>query len=314
MDGFGTYIWETMYNNSLSLSTLNIYRGMWSKGLRNGYGTLDFSLGGALYKGQFKDNKKHGRGKFITNNGSILYDTELFVDDNMQSITRGKNQHYDDRLLKESYDFNMRDDTIDLLYHIQEALRNIDNEKEIRNNLLNDYFEKNNITHMAKSKEKYQTELQSIENIIEFEELSLQKCIEHYRVNLVNAYYIYANLLCHKENIVEKPILIRMFLWQLYYDCNVHEKLLTLVEIDKMFQQNADWLSKNPHDPFEKIFFWQFLHSLITVARRLYAKRYLPSEKPDTILTKAFSVFMDKDLLPHVGLCKGKLFNIHCDA
>lgn len=317
MSGYGIYIWDAYYNNALSLPSISAYRGQWIKGQRNGYGILNLGLGlGSYYKGEFKQNKKHGVGKFVTNNGLILQDKNLFIDDNIGPLLSDDQDsssfEYKRAHLEEPYKFDICDSTVGLLYHVQEAIKNIDKQLEIRTNIINDYIESNKMIEadlsIAVRKDDRPEEgidNANLEDWIDFEETSLRKSLRCYETDLKNIYYKYATI-CNTEEVHFTPVLIRLYLWQFYYDCNIHEKGLTLVEIDKMFHRNPQWLSKSSHNPFEKIYFWQFIHSLISVASRLYAKRELPGPKPDTILASAFRTFMENDILPNVGHRKGK--------
>ena len=310
MSGYGIYIWEACYNNTLALPSINAFRGMWEKGERNGYGVLNLGLGlGSHYKGEFKQNRKHGVGKFVTNNGFTIEDRNLFIDDNLGPRNSAETSHtHQNKPIIEPYQFEICDSTVGLIYHIDQALKNIDRKEEIRTNMINDYLENNKITEkvLVQMAEKYKVSpaeplmQESMEDLIVFEETSLRQTLKCYKNNLLNIYYKYATI-CNTEPITFTPVLIRLFLWQLYYDCNVHERGLTLVEIDKIYHQNPEWLARSPHNPFEKIYFWQFLHSLISVANKLYAKRELPGTKPDTILASAFRTFMECDVLP--GCC-----------
>lgn len=318
MSGSGLYIWKAYYNNTMALPSIGSYHGLWENGNRNGYGVLNLGLSlGSHYKGNFKDNKKHGPGKFVTNNGLILRNNKmLFIDDILGPVTSVLDDEPPtnttrSQLQFEPCNFNICDDTVGLMYHVQRAFQNINKEVEIRSNMINDYMENNKIAKkkISLSKEFEIPELQSddafrLDSILKFEERSLYKSVRCFETELRNIYYTYASI-CNTEEINFPPIMIRLYLWQFYNDCNVHEKGLYLIETDKMFHECPDWLSRNPHDPFEKIYFWQFLHSLISVAKRLYAKRQLPSVRPDTILGSAFRTFMEKDALPCCGRHKG---------
>lgn len=346
MSGYGMYIWDAYYNNALSLPSITAYRGHWFKGQRHGYGVLNLGLGlGSYYKGEFINNKKHGVGKFVTNNGLILQDKNIFVDDNIGSMTSDDQDNSSlecKRMqLEEPYKFDICDSTVGLLYHVQDAIKNIDKQLEIRTNLINDYLENNktnisrtvhipprmsmrnsmrvsmrhsmrNSMRMLMRKEDPSEDRTSrktnatkkLEDLIDFEENSLRKSLRCYETDLKNIYFKYATI-CNAEEVHFTPVLTRLYLWQFYFDCNIHDKGLTLVETDKMFYRNPQWLARTPHNPFEKIYFWQFIHSLISVASRLYAKRELPGPKPATILAGAFRTFMEKDVLPNVGRRKG---------
>lgn len=315
MSGHGIYIWDSHHNDSMSLPSITAYRGSWVYGQRNGYGILNLGLGlGSCYKGEFKNNKKNGAGKFITNNGLILRSHTLFEDDNLVLRKSDENVHVaTHEYIKpfEPYQFDICDNGVGLLYHIEQALANIDKQAEIREDMIHQYMihnqsnNKNASTYLRKDPSGHLI----FEDFIEFEESSLRKSLRCFETELRNIYYKYATI-CNSKEISFNPVLIRLYLWQLYFDCNIHEKGLTLVEIDMIYNQNREWKTDTPHGPFEKIYYWQFLHSLISIARRLYAKRQLPGSRPDTILASAFRSFMENDILPGCGRCKGNTYLI----
>nr|XP_026487571.1 radial spoke head 10 homolog B-like [Vanessa tameamea] len=315
MSGYGVYIWDAYYNNSMSSPSLCAYRGSWEKGTRNGYGVLNLGLGlGSFYKGEFKNNKKHGVGRFVTNNGLILQHKQLFFDDNIGHLTsKVQENEFTGHLytqLEEPYTFDICDNSVGLIYHIEQGIKNIDKQHEIRAAIINDFIEFNKATHSLSiaPKEDVREEISKFyfDDFIEFEVDSLRKALKCYESFLKKIYYRYATI-CNREEIHFTPVLIRLYLWQLFYDCNIHTKGLTLFEIDKAFHENPDWISKRPQDPFETIYFWQFQHYLITVSRKLYAKKHLPTKKPDSMIGNAFRIFMEKDVLPGAGRGRGKL-------
>lgn len=64
-------------------SVINVYRGRFSKGAREGFGTF-FYADGSAYEGQWANNKKNGRGKFVNCNGATFFCT--YVDDAPQNL------------------------------------------------------------------------------------------------------------------------------------------------------------------------------------------------------------------------------------
>ncbi|KAI8428004.1 hypothetical protein MSG28_002307 [Choristoneura fumiferana] len=295
MSGCGIYIWDAYYNNTMSLPSISAFRGQWNNGKRNGYGVLNLGLGqGSHYKGEFKDNMKHGSGKFVTNNGLIIQHKKLFIDDNLGPEDDDYAQNFRDSKypeIREPYTFDICDSTVGLIYHIQQALKNFDRQVEVRTVIINEFIENNKglegdgAYKQSSRKEDVSvaTAQINIEDLINFEETSLIKSLKCYETELRHIYYNYATI-CNNVEIHFTPVLIRMYLWQLYFDCNMHDKGLTFVQIDNIFFKNPAWIARTPHNPFEKIYFWQFLHSLISVATELYAKRHFPGTKPDTIL------------------------------
>ncbi|CAB3230938.1 unnamed protein product [Arctia plantaginis] len=323
MSGHGIYIWEANYNNTMSVPSLKAYQGYWEKGQRNGQGVLSLGLGwGSYYKGDFVNNMKSGTGKFVTNNGLILQGKKMFVDDNLSSMSSNDSFYTENsKGPVEPHQFDICDSSVGLSYHVEQALRNFDKQQEIISSIVADYIENNKIGRNKdvstqarvafvkdEHREKEHEELEFFQDLMVFEEDALRKSLRCYETDLKNIYYKYATI-CNVEEIHFTPIMTRLYLWQLYYDCHIHEKGLTLCDIDSMFYQNPAWLARNPHDPFEKIYFWQFVHSLISVASKLYAKRTLPGPKPDTVLACAFRYFMEQDILPGCKQHRGRLVN-----
>ncbi|XP_041977857.1 LOW QUALITY PROTEIN: radial spoke head 10 homolog B-like [Aricia agestis] len=300
MCGDGKYIWSSFRNDSMSLPALCVYRGSWEGGLRNGRGVVDFGFGtGSGYRGQFKSNRKNGTGQLVTNNG-ILQDVQ-FLDDNIATL-------------------KYKDDTVDTL-NVEENKKAIDMCKELEldyhvrntfqvcavfrdNKVIKEYLEANyNIT------KEHNDVVTDFKELMEFEISCLRKSLMYYQAELKRIYHMYATV-CNEKGIdFEKTVLIRLYLWQMYYDCRIHNKGLTLHEIDELLGRNKKWQAKEVHDPFEEIYFWQFLHSLISVATHIYGKKYIANRKPDSVLASAFRQFIDNDVLPQVGKKRGKFAN-----
>lgn len=51
---------------------IGTYKGCFSGGNLEGIGRLDY-LDGSFYDGDWKDNKKHGKGKLIESDGATIY-------------------------------------------------------------------------------------------------------------------------------------------------------------------------------------------------------------------------------------------------
>lgn len=330
MSGYGLYIWDFIFNSSMSLPAFNVYHGEWLKGERNGYGKMFFGVNmGSHYKGAFQNNMKNGYGKLVSNCGAIMQHKKLFIEDNMlmpsidspddsvlakvPKIPKAR-KHRKHRRLDPLAQVNsprltpVNDDNISLVYHIEQVLNTLDNQEEIRHEIVNEFFINNkNLQTTSMVVNVTEQEPHDIEDFIVFEERGLKNAIRSYESELRQIYYTYATVF-NSEEIFFTPIMMRLQLWQLYYDCGVHKKGLPLVEIDRLFSQNPEWLAKNPHNPFEKVYFWQFMQSLICVARVLFARRKLPQVKPDTVLGTAFRMFMDAIIMPGAGMRSGRCY------
>lgn len=306
MSGYGTYIWNAQYNNTLALPVISVYRGDFQKGNRSGKGALNFGLDwGAHYEGSFKENKKHGSGKVITNNGMIIKDDKLFISDIMQPAPESgeMEQNLEGSGLLEPLYFNICDGDAGLSYHVEKAYENLDREAETQESIINDYIENNRHMEIDVSpnkltlKEVIFIDSQYNQETFDFEERALHNVVRDYQKYLIRIYYKYCEI-CNDEAVSFTPQLIRLFLWKFYWDCNINAKGLTLVEIDKMLHSIPACRCKSPHNPFQKIFYWQFIHSIVAIASKLYARKELPGAKPDTIVATAFRKFMDEDVLP----------------
>jgi hypothetical protein len=51
---------------------IGTYKGSFSNGNLEGLGQFQY-LNGSIYEGEWRENKKHGRGKFIEADGRIIY-------------------------------------------------------------------------------------------------------------------------------------------------------------------------------------------------------------------------------------------------
>ncbi|XP_076235725.1 uncharacterized protein LOC143180079 [Calliopsis andreniformis] len=135
----------------------------------------------------------------------------------------------------------------------------------------------------------------------ESEERSTYDCIIKHMPRLRQIYNDYAKLFTQFP-----PTCIlamsRLCLWQLWRDCNINRKGLSLVEIDTYIAKNASTLVEDPHNPFEKIEIWQFLHALLEIAWHLYTK-YNDMEigNSNEILASGLLKLLENDIYPHVG-------------
>lgn len=300
MSGSGNYTWSTQYNNTFAMPVMTVYRGDFERDKRHGDGYLEFGfLWGAHYRGKFKNNKKDGLGKLITNNGLIIQ--EQYHSDIIRPINTPKEQ--EDRVNElEPFYFKISDINAGMRYHVETAYESLDRGDETRAAIINEYIENNR--HIEKDISQKKMILEEVvlidsqydQETIDFEAKILCYVVKSYEENLIKIYTHYTEI-CKYEPVPFRTQLIRLFLWKFYWDCNIHAKGLTLVDIDDIFLSKPVWRSKTPHNPFKRIYFWQFVHNVIAVASKLYARKVLPGPKPDTIVATAFRKFMEEDVL-----------------
>ncbi|KAH7445166.1 hypothetical protein KP509_02G109900 [Ceratopteris richardii] len=70
--GRGKSIWMSNEQEDKSNRLLNYYVGDFKQGLRDGKGTFYYASG-AIYKGEWMENRKHGLGCYINESGSVLH-------------------------------------------------------------------------------------------------------------------------------------------------------------------------------------------------------------------------------------------------
>lgn len=96
-----------------------------------------------------------------------------------------------------------------------------------------------------------------------------------------------------------KPILVRLFLWQLWRDIGITSNMFSLVDLDLILDNNPNNSMDSVHDPFEKIYFWQFLLALVAVSWAIHLKSQEPSPGKDGILALIFLNFINQYLIPN---------------
>lgn len=90
------------------------------------------------------------------------------------------------------------------------------------------------------------------------EEKQLRHCVTLNLRKLTEIYDKYATI-CSQNPINFKPVMVRLFLWQLWRDLGIVDEITSIYEIDLMLNENPHSGYETIHCPFEKIYFWQFL-------------------------------------------------------
>lgn len=122
---------------------------------------------------------------------------------------------------------------------------------------------------------------------------------------LWDLYRHYSNIGSKQRKVAQRVVMIRLFLWQFYRDCRLTRKV-SLAKIDSLLAENPTSYVESLHDPFEKLYFWQFLHSLLGVAWELYSKNNVEGEPVRGLLAGALCKLLFKDIYPHAFHQKGK--------
>ncbi|CAG9764573.1 unnamed protein product [Ceutorhynchus assimilis] len=138
--------------------------------------------------------------------------------------------------------------------------------------------------------------------------IELKNLIINYLPQLRNIYKMYATL-CVDEtsNLSFEPVLIRLFLWQLYRDIGVtNSGGLSIVDIDEMLMKNPNSCLQTLNNPWEPIYFWQFLQAIVGVAYLLFTTENLMEFTPSSgFMYHRIRDFLDKKLLVNAGNFQG---------
>ncbi|VEN39633.1 unnamed protein product, partial [Callosobruchus maculatus] len=150
----------------------------------------------------------------------------------------------------------------------------------------------------------------------------LQNMITVYLPQLRRVYERYATITVKGEHTLNfKPVMVRLFLWQLLRDINI-QRFISLVDYDNfMYANPCSCYEYGPHYPFEHIYFWQFLQCLVAAAWKYYLSRSMnPGDvsmadvvAPEAavielgtgLISKVFKRFLQHVVIPNSGSIKG---------
>lgn len=121
-----------------------------------------------------------------------------------------------------------------------------------------------NVPVFNKSETRFQSTVRT-------EEKYLRNVVIRYLPKLIEVYYHYATI-TSREKAYFKHYMIRMFLWQFYLDIGITKIGIPLVEIDKLLDENPASFVESCHHPFEHIYFFQFIQSLMGAALLVHHK------------------------------------------
>nr|XP_022902209.1 radial spoke head 10 homolog B-like [Onthophagus taurus] len=332
MNGYGEYIWKAFFNRSFSYPIMNKFEGYWVEGTRTGEGILNFGFcGGARMTGCWIRNMKHGPAFVICGNGKTMSGDPLFLYDKPVDPVIWYRQSSNELIKRKSGSqkqiLNTKSSsTLTLLTSIEshESV-SLSAFPKVMSCHINPlcipiHYEPKQVDltyfllllvkkHGAREHGTIHLEnIFSVESNIEDsillgEEEKLRNVIISNNLVLKHIYYQYA-FIATKEMPKFRPVLIRLFFWQLLYDINITTRGMSLIDVDLCVMENPDCGLETEHDPFERIYFWQFLQSLVAIAWKLYGDVFDVDQVEGT-LSKILRKFLYDDLLPNVGKNRG---------
>lgn len=283
-------VWVILYIISITNPILGI--------LRVGTGN------GARLTGNWLGNLKHGHGIIVCDNGYAIEGDPLFLYDKQVVPEQlespdNKNSSQSNEIIENS--LVSLNTTILSLPQIEPVFIPIfcDPRQINLKHLLDELLKTRKCnTKMCPTCSKFPSD----EEYLNFEESRLRECIMDNHEALRNLYTQYATI-ADETNDHPKPVLIRFFLWQLYMDSRVNIKL-PLFEVDAVLNDNPVSGVLKSHDPFERIYFWQFLISIIGVSWRICSSEYQRCD--GGVLSNALKLFLQQNKF-NFGKCKGAL-------
>ncbi|KAL3282464.1 hypothetical protein HHI36_005648 [Cryptolaemus montrouzieri] len=100
--------------------------------------------------------------------------------------------------------------------------------------------------------------------------------------------------------------MIRMFLWQMYLDVEITNLGISLVEIDKLLDENPASYVESCHHPFEHIYFFQFIQSLMGTALLVHYKSREEVHSSEGLTSYIFQKFLLERLFVKAGCHRGR--------
>lgn len=141
--------------------------------------------------------------------------------------------------------------------------------------------------------------------LIEKEEQMLRNFIIWNLRKLEEIYTLYSKFTNPKTK--TKPVLVRLFLWQLLRDIEYTVSGVSLVESDLYFANNPNSCVESLHSPFEEIYFWQFLQYLVGCSWLFYQKKCDTSQCTlPGIVVNVFKTFLEQVIFSNYGKFEGK--------
>ncbi|XP_076650298.1 uncharacterized protein LOC143357661 [Halictus rubicundus] len=347
MNGYGVYVWNSFFNKTFTWPQETSYVGYWRNGMRHGEGQVKLNtIGSAKYSGYWKNDKKHGPGTIIGNNGEKLEADPLFLNDILVSSDI-KNNINPDQSATDDVDQSMltaKESTSSfvekpsklkvtpiipvlkpeqfpsLSYYLirlfdPESLegpliRSVPSGKcYICDNRSCSCLTSSTID-ISKSEEKIDTTMEvedAMKSEREYEQQWAYNCLTMHMSRLREIYANFAKLFS-----ISAPecnlVMSRMCLWQFWRDCKIHEKGLSLIQINNHIAKNGLTIVEDPHDPFETIEIWQFLHALLEVSWHLYGKwDNAETQGINGKLAGSLHKFLENDVYPHIKNHVGSL-------
>ncbi|XP_053975127.1 radial spoke head 10 homolog B-like [Hylaeus volcanicus] len=345
MDGYGEYVWEGFFNKTFTWPQEASYTGDWRRGMRHGKGRLKLkSVGGAEYSGYWRDNKKHGQGIIIGNNGEKCEADPLFLNDILVSsdVANGTSR---DQAEIEDKSTCVAKEIKPLFLEKPSQLGKAPVTPILKPEQFPSFsyyltrlldpkrLEPRSVPSVSSGKcyncdnpscsclgphtngaivseEIINTEtVDAFKSIWENEQRWLQNCLTLHISRLRQIYKDYAKLFA-KSAPQCNLAMSRLCLWQLWQDCGINKKGLSLSEIDNYMAKNESAFVKDPCYPFEKIEIWQFLHALLEVSWHLYTKNdNIEDQEMHGKLAGGLHKFLKNDVYTHVGNHVGSFYH-----
>ncbi|CAG9825250.1 unnamed protein product [Phaedon cochleariae] len=131
---------------------------------------------------------------------------------------------------------------------------------------------------------------------------------------LTQIYNLYASF-TKRTTLSFKPVLIRLFLWQLMRDIHLAQEGVSLIESDLILSKNLASCVETDHFPFETIYLYQFVQSLVGCSWLMYLAEKLTCSVifGNGFVAHIFKEFLEEYVYPNAGNFTGSVLTDNKD-
>ncbi|CAF3379397.1 unnamed protein product [Rotaria socialis] len=295
-NGHGVHIWYIIRAEESQYALRNYYEGNFLDGRRNGYGTFYYSSG-TKYIGEWKADQKHGKGKVILRNGTMI-EADFQNDRIITPLTNDMTSMLTIELpeIVSKTPIPSASNTLDPM-----NLRRSESRNTISPNFKLQF---NGAFHHMSTNEDDRMKISDQMFHVLFRHLPQLKQI----------YRIYARLGVDLQTNIDNTFLMtRIQFWRFVLDCNLHSYGVTTTEYDRLIAECLP--TENMHGPDESILVREFLNAIAIICFHLHRLKKVQSEtassekQPISLqIATSMETIIEKNILQLAGNIRGNLF------
>ncbi|CAF1308496.1 unnamed protein product [Rotaria sordida] len=294
-NGHGIHIWYIIRAEESQYALRNYYEGNFVDGRRHGQGTFYYSSG-TKYIGEWKADQKHGKGKVILRNGTVI-EADFLNDRIITPLTSDMTSMLEIELpeIVSKTPIPSASNTLDPMNLTR---------SESRNTITPNFkLQFDGALHHISSRDDEKKKITDQVFHVLFRHLPQLKQI----------YRIYARLgIDLQTNIDNTFLMTRIQFWRFILDCNLHSYGITPMEYDRLIAECLP--TENIHGPDESILVREFLNSIAIISFHLHRLKKIQSEsssekQPISLqIASTMETIIERNILQLAGNVRGNLF------